>query len=121
MVDNIQIKEQKDYWEANVNLSKVREDVMLRRKLSYKCSDFLCSFNCLLNCRQPTVSKFRAIDRRHLFATAEHKLTQEMDCVAIVQAIRQLRLVTARILEKQELSLAKFQKESLVTEATSRI
>lgn len=58
--------------------------------------------------------------RQHLyFEIGEEKLLEELDCVTIIKAVRQLKLITAVLLNKRQKFLMKFQRNNVIDSSSS--
>ncbi|CAI2387341.1 unnamed protein product [Moneuplotes crassus] len=79
---------------------------------------YLCC--CRLVCRRKRNMRLMPYFRDQLYYNiGEEKLLEELDCVTIIKAVRQLKLLTAVLLTKKQKFLMKFQRNNVIDSSSS--
>ncbi|CAI2359482.1 unnamed protein product [Moneuplotes crassus] len=117
-----------NYLEANSEGNQFKENVLERCEQSmrerkvfkYGYKDILHYLFCCAFCRRKRSMRLKPGFREHLyFEIGQEKLLDELDCVTIIKAVRQLKLLTAVLLNKRQKFLMKFQRNNVIDSSSS--
>jgi len=114
------VKEAESKGEVQENyLKHILDYILLRTRLEYGYPEI---FHYLYRCRCFGLKKHSEsqLDRHHmLYQKGNHKLEKEMDVINIIKQIRQLRLMSRFLLTKEQKTLLKFQRKSVIESESS--
>ena len=91
-----------------------------RRVFRYNYGNIFHYIFCCVPCRTKKTLRHKPRFREHLYyKVGEEKLLEELDCVTMIKAIRQLRILTQVLLTKKQKFLIKFQRNNVIDSSSS--
>ncbi|CAI2385568.1 unnamed protein product [Moneuplotes crassus] len=101
-------------------LQKCEQSMRERKVFKYGYKDILHYLLCCAFCRRKRSMRLKPGFREHLyFEIGQEKLLDELDCITIIKAVRQLKLLTAVLLNKRQKFLMKFQRNNVIDSSSS--
>ncbi|CAI2358867.1 unnamed protein product [Moneuplotes crassus] len=101
-------------------LPKMEKSMRERRVFKYGYIDILHYLFCCVVCRRKRSMRLKPRFRDHLYyEIGEEKLLDELDCVTIIKAVRQLKILTHVLFDKKQKFLMKFQRNNVIDSSSS--
>lgn len=112
-ISSITHKDREDDCKSRELVSKATHKMKQRRAYSFSLSNLLYALFVCFPCRRLRAA--RAQERqRALYAAGVRKFSAELDCVAILHALRQLRAVALSLLGGRQRALTRFHRDSVL-------
>ncbi|CAI2359077.1 unnamed protein product [Moneuplotes crassus] len=101
-------------------LPNLEKSMRERRVFKYGYTDILHYLFCCVVCRRKRTMRLKPRFRDHLYyEIGEEKLLDELDCVTIIKAVRQLKILTQVLFDKKQKFLMKFQRNNVIDSSSS--
>ncbi|CAI2387840.1 unnamed protein product [Moneuplotes crassus] len=106
--------------ERNKLLEKCEKSMKERRPFTYGYYSIFQHFMCCVSCKGDKKIRRRPELRRHAyFNVGKDKLARELDCVTLIKAIKQLKILTQVLLSREQKFLIKYQRQNIIPSASS--
>ena len=107
-------------WNKRKMISALKDFIFNRKIFIYGYWDILQYLFCCVFCRRKSSVKCNLRLRNHsYYRVGANKLEEELDCISVIKAIRQLKLISKVLLTNKQNFIMKFSRANVIDSSSS--